>query len=90
MNEAEIKSALGYCGLFATRETVNEARPADHTIYVKVEGGVVQSIAVRGFGENPCFDVVVHDLDSIEAGDEEPQIIKDNGGELPDDFLFIW
>jgi hypothetical protein len=25
MNEAEIKSALGYCGLFATRETVNEA-----------------------------------------------------------------
>ena len=71
-------------------EEANEVRPADHTIYVKVEGGVVQSIAVRGFGENPCFDVVVHDLDSIEAGDEAPQIIKDNLGELPDDFLFIW
>lgn len=68
--------------------------PLDNTegpaLYVKVQGGVVQAIAVRNLDlGDKQLEVIVDDLDSAEE-DGRPDLIAFNGGEVPKEFVFIW
>lgn len=59
-------------------------------LYVKVEGGVVQAIAVRNIDlGDQQLEVIIDDLDSAEE-DGRPDLIAFNDGEVPKEFVFIF
>lgn len=78
MNQSEVRKALGYCGLFATRETVNEAMEYAHTIIADACGknnkiGVVTAVGVF---HNALIDHIVRNFDLVPKGEEEPVFIR--------------
>lgn len=70
MIQSEIRKALGYCGLFATRETVNEAMEYVHTIADACgKNNKVAVLTAVGVFHNALIDHIVRNYDLVPKGE---------------------
>lgn len=75
MNQSEVRKALGYCGLFATRETVQEAMEYAHTIADACgKNNKVGVLTAVGVFHNSLIDHIIRNYDLVPKG-EEPVFI---------------
>lgn len=72
MNEEEIRKALGYCGLFASRDTVQEAMEYVHTIADACgKNNKVGVLTAVGVFHNALIDHIVRNYDLVPKGTVE-------------------